>query len=120
MRRDAWISSQGSNPVENFSDGLRDKLLEVHWSNCHRGGTPSKELSVDPSRLTKISVKIICHIKFRQRRCPFCTNTNYAVRARNLGPVSLTSRPDRRRSFFGQIRPNPPCTFALLKPDNRP
>ena len=40
--------------------------------------------------------------------------------SRNLGPVSLTSRPDRRRAFFDQIRPNPPCTFALLKPDNRP
>jgi hypothetical protein len=32
----------------------------------------------------------------------------------------LLKRFDFRGAFFGEIGPNPPCTFALLKPENRP
>ena len=33
--------------------------------------------------------------------------------------VLALKRLDLHRAFVGQIRPNPPCAFALLEPDNR-
>ena len=39
-------------------------------------------------------------------------------RQHQLAIALLLKRLDLRSTFFGEIRPDPPCAFALLKPDN--